>query len=58
MCNYMPWMCNYMQQKNKMAQPFPEIFAICYFGEHWAFPGMPDQTQQIFYDLNKASTDI
>ena len=47
-----------MQQINKIAQPFPEIFAICYFGEHWACPGMPDQTQQIFCDLNKASTDI
>ena len=47
-----------MQQINKIAQPFPEIFAICYFGEHWACPGMPDQTQQAWHDLTRASMDI
>ena len=40
-----------MQQINKIAQPFPEILAICYFREHLACPGMPDQTQQILHDL-------
>ena len=51
-------MCNYMQQINKIAQAFPEILAICYFGECWACPGMPDQTHQILHDLTKASMDI
>ena len=51
-------MCNYTQQINKIAQLFPEILAICYFGERLACPGMPDQTQQILDDLNKASMDI
>ena len=48
-------MCNYTQQINKIAQLFPEILAICYFGERLA---CPDQTQQILDDLNKASMDI
>ena len=47
-----------MQQINKIAQPFPEILAICYFGESLGCPGMPDQTHQILHDLNKASMDI
>ena len=47
-----------MQQINKINQPFPEILAPCYFGEHWACPGMPDQTQQILHDLTEASMDI
>ena len=46
------------KQINKIAQPFPEIFVIWYFGEHWAYPGMADQTQQPLHDLTKASTDI
>ena len=54
----LPWMSNYMQQLKKIAQPFPEIFAICYFGESWACPGIPDQTQQILHDLTEASMDI
>ena len=54
----LPWMPNYMQQINKIAQPFPEIFAICYFGEQWACPGMSDKTQQALHDLTKASMDI
>ena len=47
-----------MQQINKIVQHFPEIFAICYFGEHRACPGMPDQTQQLLHDLTEASMDI
>ena len=47
-----------MQPINKIAQPFPEIFAICYFGEQWACPGMSDKTQQALHDLTKASMDI
>ena len=47
-----------MQQINKIAQPFLEILAICYFGEHLACPGMPDQTQQILHDLTKAFMDV
>ena len=46
-----------MQQIKKVAQPFPEIFAICYFGERWTCPGMSDQTHQILHDLTKASMD-
>ena len=46
-----------MQQINKIAKTFPEIFAICYFEERWTCPGMPDQTQQILHDLTKASMD-
>ena len=46
-----------MEHINKLTQPFPDIFAI-YFGEHWACPGMPDQTQQALHDLTKASMDI
>ena len=56
--NAASWMCNYMQQINKIAQLFLEIFAICYFGEHWACPSMPEQTQQALHDLTKASMDI
>ena len=51
-------MCNSKQQINKIAQTFPETFAICYFGERWACLTMPDQTQQILHDLTKASMDI
>ena len=47
-----------MQQINKRAQPFPEIFAVCHFGARWACPGMPNQTQQILHDLTKVSMDI
>ena len=47
-----------MQQINKIARSLPEIFAICYFGEHWACPGMPGQTQQTLHDLTTASMDI
>ena len=46
-----------MQQRNKIAQSFSEI-SVIYFGEHWACPGMPDQTQQALHDLTKASMDI
>ena len=53
----LPWMCNYMQQINRITQAFPEILAICYFGERWACRGMPDQTQQILHDLTKDSMD-
>ena len=28
---------------------------LCYFGEPWTYPGMPDQTHQILQDLTKAS---
>ena len=51
-------MCNYSQQMYKITQPFPEILLLCYFGEPWTCPGMPDQTQQILQDLTKASMDI
>ena len=47
-----------MQQINKIAQPFPEIFAICYFGDHWACQGMPERTQQALHDLTEASMDV
>ena len=50
-------MSHYMHQINKIVQPFSETFAI-HFGEHWACPAMPDQTQQILHDLTKASMDI
>ena len=40
-----------MQQINKIAQPFPEILALCCLG-------MPNHTQQILHDLTKASMDI
>ena len=42
-----------MQQINEIAQPFPEISALCYFGECWACPGMSDQTQQILHELTE-----
>ena len=51
-------MCNYMLQITKITQPYPEILLLCYFGEPWTSPGMPDQTQQILQDLTKASMDI
>ena len=54
----LPWMCNYMQQINKIAKPFLETLAICYFEEYLAFPGVPHQTQQILHDLTKASIDF
>ena len=47
-----------MQQINKIPQPFPEIFLLCYFGEPWTCPDMPNQTQEILQDLTKASMDI
>ena len=47
-----------MQQIIKITQPFLEILLLCYFGEPWTYPGMPDQTQQILQDLTKASMDI
>ena len=47
-----------MEQINKTTQPFPEILLLCYFGESWTCPGMPDQTQQTLQDLTKASMDI
>ena len=46
-----------MQQKNKITQSLP-VMLLCYFGEPWACPSMPDQTQQILQDLTKASMDI
>ena len=46
-----------MQQMNKITPPFSEILVLC-FGDHWAYPGMPDQTQQILHDLTKPSMDI
>ena len=47
-----------MQQINKTTQPFQEILLVCYFGEPWTCPGMPNQTQQILQGLTKASMDI
>ena len=47
-----------MQQINKITQPFRKILLLCYFGEPWTCPGMPDQSQQILRDLTKASIDI
>ena len=43
---------------NKTTPPFPELLALCYFGEYWASPGIPDQTQQILHILTKASMNI
>ena len=51
-------MCNYMQQIIKITQPFPDILAHCYFGEHWACLHMPGHTQKISRDLSRASMDI
>ena len=51
-------MCNCKQQIKKVAQTFPEILAIFYFGERRACAGMSDQTQQTLHDLTKASMDI
>ena len=51
-------MRNYMQQTNKINEPFPKILELCYFGEGSVCPGIPDQTQQILHDLIKASMDI
>ena len=51
-------MCNYMQQINKITQPFTEILLRCYFGEHWTCLGMSDQTLQRLQDLTKPSMDI
>ena len=48
----------YMQQINKIIQPFPDMLLLCYFGEPWKCSGMPDQTQQRLQDLTKASMDI
>ena len=50
-----PLMRNYMQQVNKITQPFPEILAFCYFERMLS---MPDQTQQILHDLTKVFMDI
>ena len=47
-----------MQQLNKIIQPFSEILLLCYFGERWTCPGMPDQNQQILHDVTKTSMDI
>ena len=47
-----------MQQIKKITQPFPEILLLCYFGEPWTYPGMPDQTQQVLQNLTKASMHI
>ena len=47
-----------MQEINKTTQLLPVILLLCYFGEPWTCPGMPDQTQQILQDLTKASMDI
>ena len=47
-----------MLQINKITQPVPEILLLCYLGEPWTCPDMPDQTQQILQDLNTASMDI
>ena len=47
-----------MQEINKTTQLLPEILLLCYFGEPWTCPGMPDQTQQILQDLTKASVYI
>ena len=49
-------MCNYMQQITKELKPI--VLLLCYFGEPWPCPGIPDQTQQILQDLTKASMDI
>ena len=42
-----------IQQINKITQLFPGILFLCYFGEPWTCPGMPDQTQEILQDLTK-----
>ena len=46
-----------MQQIKKITQPFSQILLLCYFGELWTCPDMPDQTQYILKDLTKASMD-
>ena len=47
-----------MQQINKITSPFPDLLVVCYFGEHWACPGITDETQQILHGITKASMDI
>ena len=44
-----------MQQINKLTE---KVLVLCYFGECWKYPGMPDQTQQILNYLTKALMDI
>ena len=51
-------MCNYMQQRYKITQPFLEMLVLRYFQKHWACPGKADHTQQMLHDLTKASLDI
>ena len=48
-------MFNYMQQINKIIQPFPNNLS---FWESSSCPDMPEQTQKILHDLIKASMDI
>ena len=38
-----------MQHINKITQPFPEILALCYFGEGSACPGMPEKNPNKYY---------
>ena len=47
-----------MQQINKVIEPFRDILALSYFGERWACPDMPDQTQYILHDSTKAFMNI
>ena len=47
-----------MQQIKRISQSFPEILLLCYLGEPWTCPGMPDKTLQILQDLTKGSIDI
>ena len=47
------WICNYMQQINRITQLFPEISLLCYFEESWTYMGMSDQIQKISQDLQE-----
>ena len=47
-----------MQKVNKITQPFLETLMLCYFGECWACPGMPEHCQWVLPDLTKASMDM
>ena len=39
-------------------QPFPKILIIFYFRALWAYPSVPDYTQQILHDETVPSMDI
>ena len=51
-------MCNYMQQINKLTQPFLEVLALVILEKGSVYLWMPNQTQEILHDLTEAFMDI